>query len=344
MKQLTIWDYLQRLLLTIAVIGVFSILLLLAWAIVDALIALFVGLLLAVILRTLAKPIARYAPIDERFSIIVVIVLLLLILAAGGWLFVPEIIEQTEIFIEQINQALIQIEEFLLQYTWGEFLLERFVQQDITQLPVQDIIPRLSDTFSLTLQTITNLVFIIFIGVFVAWNPNLYRSGFIKLIPPRGRKRTGEVIDAMVDGLRGWLLGQFISMCIIGVLVGVGLSIIGIPLALLLGIISGVLEFVPIIGSIVSAIPGILIAFSIGYTPAIYVAIFYLVVQQIEGNVITPIVQRKTVSLPPAITLSAIFIMGLLFGPLAVFIATPLAAVLMILIKMVYIEDVLHSS
>lgn len=343
MKQLTIWDYLQRLLLTIAVIGFFAIIFLIAWAIVDALILLFVGIVLAVILRTLAKPIARYTPLNEQISIFIVIILLLVLLVGGGWLFVPEIISQTEALIEQINQAVVQVEEFLLQYSWGKDLLELTFQQDPSQLPLQDLVPRVTDTFSLTLEGIANLFFIIFISLFLAINPNLYRSGLIELIPPSGRKRTREVIDAMVEGLRGWLLGQFISMCIIGILVGVGLSILGIPLALLLGIISGLLEFVPIIGSIVSAIPGILIAFTLGTTNAIYVAIFYLAVQQLEGSVITPIVQKKTVDLPPAVTLTAIFVMGLLFGPLAIFIATPLAAVLMILVKMVYLDDILGS-
>jgi len=343
MKQLSIWDYLQRLLLTILMVSIFGILLMVTWAIVDALILLFIGIVAAVILRTLAKPIARYTPLNTKAAIIVVILLLLLLLALGTWLFVPEIVTQTEALITQVNQALLQLEQFLLQYDWGQDLLEKIFQQDPTQLPFQDLVPRITDTFSLTLETLTNLFFILFIGLFLAWNPELYRSGIIALIPPRGRKRTREVIDAMIEGLRGWLLGQFISMCIIGIVVGVGLSILGIPLAFLLGLISGVLEFVPILGSIVSAIPGVLIAFTLGFNNAIYVAIFYLVVQQLEGNLITPIVQRHTVDLPPALTLTVIFIMGLLFGPFAVFIAAPMAATFLILVKMVYLEDILKS-
>jgi predicted PurR-regulated permease PerM len=343
MKQLSIWDYLQRLLLTILVVSTVVVLLLVTWAIVDALILLFVGLLVAVILRTLSQPIAKYTPFGRKFSIVVVILFILLLLALVAWLFIPEILAQTEALIIQINQAIIQIEQFLLQYDWGQELLEVIFQQDPTQLPFQALLPRITDTFSLTLESLTNVLFILFIGLFLAWNPNIYRSGIIALIPPRGRKRTREVMDAMVRGLRAWILGQFISMCIIGVLVGVGLSIMGIPLAFLLGLISGVLEFVPILGSIVSAIPGVLIAFTLGFTNTIYVTVFYLVVQQLEGNLITPIVQRQTVDLPPALTLTVIFIMGLLFGPFAVFIAAPLAATFLILVKMIYLEDILKS-
>ncbi|MFP4298654.1 MAG: AI-2E family transporter [Spirulinaceae cyanobacterium] len=343
MKQLSIWEYLQRLLLTLLVVSLFVILLMVAWAIVDALILLFIGVVTAVILRTLAKPIARYTPLNIKAAILIVILLLLVLLALGGWLFVPEIVNQTEALVTQVNQAIIQLEQFLLQYNWGQDLLETIFRQDPTQLPFQDLFPRVTDTFSLTVETLTNFFFILFIGLFLAWNPELYRSGIIRLIPPMGRKRAREVIDAIIEGLRGWLLGQFISMCTIGLVVGVGLSILGIPLAFLLGIISGVLEFVPILGPIVSSIPGILIAFTLGFTNTIYVTLFYLVVQQIEGNLLTPIVQRHTVDLPPALTLTVIFIMGLLFGPFAIFIATPLAATFLILIKMVYLEDVLKS-
>ncbi len=343
MKQLNIWNYLQRLLLTILVISLFGVFFLLAWATVDALILLFIGMLLAVILRTLANPIARHTPLNDKFSLITVILLLILVILLGGWLFIPEIIEQAEAFIIQANQAILQLEQFLLQYSWGRDLLEGFVLQDPSDLPFQALLPRITETFGLTLTGLRNIFFIFFIGLFLAWSPGLYRSGFINLIPPRGRKRTNEVMDAMVDGLRSWLLGQLISMCLIGVLTGVGLALFGVPLAFFLGIISGVLEFVPILGSIISPIPGILIASTLGFSKMIYVTLFYIAIQQIEGNLLTPIVQRQTVSLPPALTLTAIFVMGLLFGVLAVFIATPLAAVILILVKMVYLEDILGS-
>ncbi|MFP4100434.1 hypothetical protein [Coleofasciculus sp.] len=129
MKQLSIWDYLQRLLLTIFVVSIFVILLMVAWAIVDALILLFIGIVGAVILRTFAKPIARYTPLNTKAAIIVVILLLLLLLALGTWLFVPEIVNQTEALITQVNQALLQLEQFLLQYDWGQDLLENLFLQ-----------------------------------------------------------------------------------------------------------------------------------------------------------------------------------------------------------------------
>jgi len=343
MRQLSIWDYLQRLLLTIVVVGFFAIMFMIAWAIIDALILLFIGLLISVILRTLAKPIIRYTPINEVFAVISVILLLVIIIALGAWLFVPELIVQTEALIVQINAAIVQVEQFLLQYAWGQDILEILFQQDPSQLPFQDLVPRFTDTFSLTLEGLTNILFMVFIGIFVALNPSLYRSGLLALMPPGGRKRTNEIIDAIVAVLRGWLLGQFISMCLIGVVVGIGLSVLGIPLALLLGIISGLFEFVPILGPIIASVPGILIAFTMGIRTALYVTLFYLVIQQLEGNIITPMVQRKTVHLPPALTITAILIMSLLFGPLAVFIATPLAAIIMVLVKMIYIEDILGS-
>ncbi|MBE9189082.1 AI-2E family transporter [Gloeocapsopsis crepidinum LEGE 06123] len=128
--------------------------------------------------------------------------------------------------------------------------------------------------------------------------------------------RVREVIAGVVHVLRAWLLGRVISMIAIEVVIGIGLTLLDISLALVLGVITGLLEFIPVVEPILSAVSAIVVAISQGFMPAVYVAIFYLVVQQLEGNVVTPIVQQKTVSLPPAITLVAVLAMGAVFGVL----------------------------
>lgn len=341
MSQQNIWEYLKRLLIAVGIIGLFIVLLLFAWAILDILLLIFLGLLLAVVLRTLAKPIARYTPLTASWSLGVVVLLIVVVIGVGGWFFIPEVLNQSELFVQQISVGINQVQNFLAQYTWGQQLLEQMPGDG--GLPISNLFNQFVNAFTLTLEGLANTLFVLFIGIFLAVEPNLYRNGVVSLVPPQGRDRAQEVIAGVVHVLRAWLLGRVISMIAIGVVVGTGLMLLDIPLALVLGIITGLLEFIPVVGPILSAFPAIIIAISQGLLPAVYVAIFYLVVQQLEGNILTPIVQQKTVSLPPAITLAAVLAMGAIFGILGALVATPLAAVIMALIKMLYVQDVLVS-
>jgi predicted PurR-regulated permease PerM len=143
--------------------------------------------------------------------------------------------------------------------------------------------------------------------------------------------------------LRLWLLGQLASMVIVGVLTGVGLWLVGLPSPFVLGLLAGLAEFVPIIGPILAAIPGLVLALSYGTEMVVWVLAVYVIVQQIESYVILPVVQRKAVSLPPALTLFAVVAMGVLFGPLGLLFATPLTVVAFVLVKKLYLVDALHE-
>jgi predicted PurR-regulated permease PerM len=124
----------------------------------------------------------------------------------------------------------------------------------------------------------------------------------------------------------------------------VGLSLLGMPFALTLAFLAFLLEFIPIVGPFLSSVPGILIAFTQGWTQVVAVTLFYLVVQQLEGNLITPLIQHRIVHLPPALTLISVLIMGTFFGFVGLLVATPLLAVVMVLVKMLYLNDTLGQK
>jgi predicted PurR-regulated permease PerM len=332
-------EYLKRVLLTVGVIGLFVTLLFFMWTVADVLLLVFLGILVAIALRTLAEAIARRTRLSPRWALFLVLLAIFVLLGVGGWLFIPELLRQTEQLFEQVNAAINQVEAFINQ-DWGEGLPGRIFEGE-QSLPSPNIFTGLPGTFADTLGILANVLFVIFIGIFVAFDPGLYRRGIVSLVPLSGRPRAHEVVDSIVEGLQRWLLGRLISMVAIGVVVGVGLTLMGVPLAPALGILTGLLEFIPVVGPVLSAVPAILIAFTQDMMRALYVAIFFLIAQQLEGNVLTPIVQQKTVSLPPALTLAAVLVMGFLFGPLGVLVATPLAAVLFILVRLLYIEDAL---
>ena len=134
---------------------------------------------------------------------------------------------------------------------------------------------------------------------------------------------------------------QLVAMATVGALTGMGLWLIGVPQALALGIVAGLLDFIPNVGPILASVPGILAAASAGTTQALYALALYIAIQTAENNLITPIVQRRAVDLPPALTMVALLVMGLLGGVLGLLLAVPLAAVLTVAVRMAYVEDVL---
>jgi predicted PurR-regulated permease PerM len=138
-----------------------------------------------------------------------------------------------------------------------------------------------------------------------------------------------------------WLLGQLLAMMFVFVLTGLGLRAIGVRAALALALLAGLAEFVPIIGPVVSAIPALLIALAEGWQTALWTLLLYLAIQQVESNLITPLVQHRVVSLPPAVALFALVAFGLLFGSLGVLFATPLAVVIFVGVKKLWVRETL---
>lgn len=344
MRQQRHKDYLGRVLLVVSVVTLFVLIALLSWVVIDVLLLVFLGVLVAVVFRTLAKPIARRTPLSARGALAVVLLLLALIFAGGGWLLVPEVLAQTDQLIEQVENAVVQVQAIAQEQLGLDGLGGLFGGEGQQWLSPNNLLTRVMATFTTALGFLAHVLFVLFIGLFVAFDPHLYRRGILLMIPPEGRDRGKEVLDAIVKGLRAWLLGRIISMITVGVVTGVGLWLLNVPLALALGFIAALFEFIPVVGPALAAIPGVLLAFTIDPMQAVYVALFYLVVQQLEGNVLTPVVQQKVVSLPPVLGLSTVLAFGILFGPLGILTATPITIVIFIMVRMLYVKDLLEPD
>ena len=149
------------------------------------------------------------------------------------------------------------------------------------------------------------------------------------------------MVDNLGGTLRRWLLGQLLVMTIVGVVVTVGLWLLGVPFAPALGLLAFLLEFIPYVGPIGSAVPGLLVASSLGTSKLLYVAILYFAVQSAEGYLLSPLIQERAVKIPPALTVLAQVLLGVLVGGFGLILATPLTAVALVLVNELYIKDAL---
>lgn len=375
MSQLTTGEYLKRLLLTVLVVLIG----LLLWRASGIFLLAFIGILLATFLRTLADFLSRHSSLSTSQSLAAVVFLLIVLLGGSGWLLVPRIASQTAQLTNEVPDAFNRLEARLIQSEWGQTLLTQIPffdlslideqaippdeQSEVNEEPTEDdeteasaggsfsqadlvssVTGSFFSLFSSVWTAVTNIIFLLFIGIFVAAESGSYRVGIVKLFPPQRRKRVGEIAERIVMTLQLWLLGRFISMTVITVLTVGGLWLLGIPFALTLGLLAGASGLIPIFGPFLTALPAILLAFVEGPALALYVTLLYVLVQQLESNIIMPVVDRRTVAVPPALTLLAVFVMGALFGFLGLLVATPLLAIVLVIVKMIYLKDELGES
>lgn len=185
---------------------------------------------------------------------------------------------------------------------------------------------------------VAGLLVVIFTGLFLAANPGSYRQGMLALLPVRGRERVAEALDQTSEALRRWIGGVVIAMVAIFLLTTGALWLLGVPAFLALGLIAGLLELIPFVGPILSAIPAIALGLTVSPTMGLWVTLLYIGVQQIEGNLLTPLIMRQAVSLRPALVLLFQMAMSVLFGFIGLLVAVPLLVVIRIFVKRLYVD------
>ena len=202
----------------------------------------------------------------------------------------------------------------------------------------------IAEIFQTTLGAVMNIAIVLFVGLFLAIDQDLYRDGFVRLLPHDRRERTREILNRMGTTLWSWLLGRFASMLITGIGTGIGLAVLGVPMAMTLGTLTGLLTFIPNIGPAIGLAIAVLVALPAGGTTAGMVVVVFLLFQLLESYVITPLIQQQQVSIPPALLITWQVLLGILTGFLGVTVATPLLALLFVVIRMAYLEDVLGEA
>jgi predicted PurR-regulated permease PerM len=338
--------YVERVLIAAAAVIAVLLLLTLIYFVFDVLLLIFAAVLIAIFLRGLADVLGRWVPLAEGWLVLIVTVLLVAVIAGAIAFLAPSVAEQARTLRFEVPRSAQQAAEYLGRFSWGEAIISQLptIDEVMSKIDPGALLSRVGGYFSSTIGVVGNIFVTFLLAIYLASEPRLYSGGLTRLFPITHRERAAEVANAIYETLRWWLIGKAGSMIFIGVLTWIGLSIIGVPLALTLGLIAGLLSFIPNFGPIISAVPALLIAAIDSPISAVYVLALYVGVQMIESNIVTPIIERETVELAPALTIIFQIALGALIGGLGLVLATPLLAVIVVLVRMVYIEDVLGDK
>ncbi len=331
------WEYVRRLLITLVILGLAYFL----WRISDILLLIFAAILLAVLLRSLADLIEQRTPVPERWSLALATTLVAALLIGFLVMFGAQIGSQIGQVSERLPTALDAIGNRI-----GISNASAQLEQAITSNPGPSILSRAAGIGYTVAGVLADLALVVVASIYLAADPKLYRRGTAKLLPPSQHARILDAMDVTGNALRLWFMGQLVSMILVGVVSGLAYWWIGLPSPLALAVIAGVTNFVPFLGPILGAVPALIFAFAMDLKAVLWTLGTVIAIQQLEGNVITPFIQKRAVSMPPVLVLFAIVVFGFLFGLLGIFLAVPLAVAISVLVKKLWVRQTLgeHTS
>ncbi len=319
-------------------------LLFILWTIGDVFLLVFAAVVLAIGLDGLAVWLADKTPLRRGWTLLMVSIAIVAVLVGLSWSLAPQVAAQ---FAELWEQLVALGEDAAAWITDGGLPTEIAAgMEDGEQILgiANDMIAFVASFGLTTFAAVTSLLVMIVLAAFLAADPALYRRGLLRLVPPRRRPLIAETLGAVAHALRWWFLAQLASMAVLGVSIGAGLYVIGIDLWLGLAVLTALLTFVPYLGPVIAGIPTVAIGFAEGTQTGLIVLVFFLVVQNIESNVIVPLIYHKAIHLAPAVTIAAQVLLGLVFGLAGFILAAPVTVLGMVLVQKLYVEAVLGEE
>ncbi|MGK7390402.1 MAG: AI-2E family transporter [Candidatus Cyclobacteriaceae bacterium M2_1C_046] len=302
----------------------------------------FAAVLWAVLFRGPSDYLIKKFSISRKLATFISVVIVLGIIVGLSMFIGPQINKQIPEMQEKIPQAWNDLKSQLQQSPVGERIIKELENpRQVVKDNQQAVTSFIRSFFTSAFGLVADILIIIVIGFFFLANPSLYKNILVKPFPLDKRERAGEVITYQYISLKSWLAGKLFDMLVVSILTTTGLLIMGIPLAFTLGIIAGLLSFIPNLGPLIAQIPALLIAYTVGPQYIFYVFILYNGIQLIESNLLLPLIQQKMVAIPPAIILLSQVLLGIVAGIFGIILAVPLLVVLIVFIKMIYLRDIL---
>jgi predicted PurR-regulated permease PerM len=337
-------EFSRRVLIVIGLVSLAVIAIFFLRQLIDVLLLAFSGVLVAVGIDAFTRLIQRYTRLSRMLALTLAGVLLVGFFVGIGFLIGPEIAQQVPELIRKLPRALRDLMQTLQQVPGVEAAKEAVVDNQDALPGVEWLAQVGGGIFATALGAVTALLVIPLLGIYLAVHPATYIDQALLLIPANRRLRTSQVLTQVGKVLRLWMLSRLISMVFVGVTTGVALALLGVPLPLALGLISGLLTFIPYLGPVIAVIPVVLVALMESPQLALYAALLYAAVEQVESSVVQPLAQKGVVHIPPAYSVVIQLAGGMVAGIIGVILATPLAVAAAVAMQMFYIEDVLGDE
>lgn len=315
------------------------------WLSIQILLLTFAGVLVAVMLSGMADGLRVVAPIPKRAALVVVLVV---IIAVTGGVLLASKQGLEEQFTQLIEQLPVSVDKLLGEVSrtrLGKLVFGN--KPDLQSMVPQggDLVGGLAGAASSFLEGLVAVSVVVFVGIYLAFSPTTYLRGVAWMMPASWRPRLSEVLGAVGYTLKWWLLAQAFDMVVVGLSTWLGLWWIGVPQPAILGLIAGLLNFIPNFGPLLAGVPAVLLALG---TDDPYLALWviglFTVLQSIEGYLLMPFIQSKAVDMPEAMTILAQVLIGGLTGGLGLALAAPLAAAGLVVVKMLWVEDAMGSD
>jgi predicted PurR-regulated permease PerM len=330
----------------------FAALLALVWHASATLFLLFAGVLFGVFLSALSDLLKRLIGGGDALRLAIVCVVFIAALAAFLVLYGATIAEQATLLTATVKSQIGTVKDFLDRHGVDTSFLElgSLSTADTSTTPHLPNAGALASGTSTVLNqslkilaglfsTVGNIFIVVLLGVLLAAQPQVYRNGLLRYVPTRRRAAAAALFDDLGETLRRWLLGQLVTMTTIAIVVSIGLSLIGIPGAIALGIQTGLLTFIPTVGGVIAGSIIVLASLGSGWAALISAFALYLVVQILEGNVLTPLIQRRAIEIPPATIFGSQILLAFLFGIWGLALTLPLIAVIKVALRHLYREE-----
>lgn len=334
-------SFARRALTAVAISSTAVVLLFLAWQLREVAVLLVAAILVALFLSAAADWVSEHSPVPRGLALALVVTTIAGSVALLFWLRGPALATQASELQTRLPEAVERLKERVGRYELGREMIDEAPSMGALLSDRENIFSKVTGVVSATLGAVTTFVLILFLGIVIAAEPGTYLRGGLALVSPRRRPRIRDALAQAGTAMRSWLLSKLIRMLVIGITVGVGLMLLGVPAALLLGVVAALLTFVPNFGPIIAAVPAVLLGLIVGPETALFVALLYVGIQIAESYVLDPLLDKKIVAIPPGLTLTTQVVLGILVGPVGLAVATPLAAASVVLVRLLYIEDVL---
>lgn len=319
----------RRILITLTLFGVAALICYTA----NLLLLLFAAVLGAILLNAAVVWVCEQTHLTHKFSYLLVLFVILAVVGIGSRLLIPRVILQLSQLGAAVPEGVKNAQKWLNGTAAG-----RVVASHSSTL-FNGIAEKISHFGLEAVDALIALAVAVILSAYFAANPTGYEQGVLRLISPGRRQRASRLFREVASTMGWWMIGQLVPMAVLGVVSTVGLLIVGVPLAWTLGLFTGIMIFIPFVGAIIAFIVTALVAVSSDPSKVPLVAIIFIVVHILEGYILTPLVQKRAVHLPPALTLLSQLLMTTLFGFMGLVLATPMAAGALVLVKRLYLEE-----